>query len=80
MVTVIKKWENSLALRIPSALARNMCLSQGSMVEMTIADGKIIIKSKGQCRISLSKMLKGITKNNQHSEENCCGAAGREIF
>ncbi|MDO8805655.1 MAG: AbrB/MazE/SpoVT family DNA-binding domain-containing protein [Elusimicrobiota bacterium] len=80
MVTTIKKWGNSLALRIPNTLARDMYLFPGSMAEMTIVDGKIIIKPEGQRKISLSKMLKGITKNNRHSVQNCSGAAGREIL
>ncbi|MBI4350914.1 MAG: AbrB/MazE/SpoVT family DNA-binding domain-containing protein [Elusimicrobia bacterium] len=80
MVAIIKKWGNSPALRIPGSLARDMCLFHGSIVEMTIVDGKMITKSEGHRKISLSKMLKGITKNNRHSEENCCGVAGREIF
>ena len=80
MVTVIKKWGNSLALHIPSALARDMHLSNGSLVEITVVDGEIIIKPEGQHKTSLSKMLKGITKNNRHSEQNCSGVAGRELF
>lgn len=77
MVTTIKKWGNTLALRIPRTLARDMHLSPGSLVEMTIVTGKMIIKPEGQRKISLSKMLKGITKNNRHSEQNCSGLAGR---
>jgi len=80
MVTIVKKWGNSLALRIPNALAKDMNLSSGSIVEMTIVDGKMLIKPEGQCKISLSKMLKGITKSNRHSVQNCSGAAGREIL
>lgn len=80
MVTTIKKWGNSLALRIPSTLARDMHLSPGSLVEMAIVAGKMVIKPEGQRKISLSKMLKGITKNNRHSEQNCSGVTGRELF
>lgn len=80
MVTTIEKWGNSLALRIPGAFARNMRLSPGSLVEMTIVTGKMVIKPEGQSNISLSKMLKDITKNNHHPEQNYNGAVGREIF
>jgi len=80
MTRTIQKWGSSLALRIPGALARDMHLSPGSMVEMTIVDSKIIIKSEGQRKLSLSKMLKSITNKNRHLEGNCGGAAGREMF
>ena len=44
MVAIVKKWRNSLALRIPSALAKDMYLSEGSIVEMTIVDGEDSVK------------------------------------
>ncbi|MBI4802446.1 MAG: AbrB/MazE/SpoVT family DNA-binding domain-containing protein [Elusimicrobia bacterium] len=78
MTTIVQKWGNSLALRIPSALAKDIHLHQGSMVEMAVVEGKMIIKSKGQSKISLSQMLKGVTKDNRHSEQDCGGASGRE--
>ncbi|HAH31160.1 MAG TPA: AbrB/MazE/SpoVT family DNA-binding domain-containing protein [Elusimicrobia bacterium] len=68
MVTVIKKWGNSLALRIPSALAKDLQLSQGSVVEVTVVKGRMSIKPKKQSQIPLSQMLNGITQNNRHSE------------
>lgn len=80
MVTVIKKWGNSLTLRIPKSLARGMHLSSGSLVEMTVVNGELNIKPVGQRKTTLSKMLKSITKNNQHSEQNCNGSSGREIL
>lgn len=80
MTGTIQKWGNSLALRIPNALAKDMHLSPGSMVELTIVDGGIIIKHEGQRKTSLSQMLKGITKKNRHSEQDSRGAAGLEIL
>jgi len=80
MITIVQKWGNSLALRIPSAFARDIHLRQGSMVEMAVVEGEMVVKPKGQCKISLSHMLKGITKNNRHSEQNCGRAAGREVW
>ena len=80
MTTIVQKWGNSLALRIPSSVAKDIHLHQGSMVDMAVVEGKMIVKSKGQSKISLSQMLKGITKNNRHSEQNLGGASGREIW
>ncbi len=80
MTTIVQKWGNSLALRIPSSVAKDIHLHQGSMVEMAVVEGKMIVKSKRQCKISLSQMLKGITKNNRHSEQNWGGASGQEIW
>ncbi|WP_306700978.1 AbrB/MazE/SpoVT family DNA-binding domain-containing protein, partial [Treponema endosymbiont of Eucomonympha sp.] len=34
MVAVVKKWGNSLGMRIPNLMARSMNLSEGSYVEL----------------------------------------------
>ena len=80
MTTIVQKWGNSLALRIPSALAKDIHLHQGSAVEMAIIEGEMVVKPKGRHKFSLSHMLKGITKTNRHSEQNSGGTAGREIW
>ena len=80
MTTIVQKWGNSLALRIPSALAKDIHLHQGSMVDVAIVEGEMVVKPQKRSKISLAQMLKGITKNNRHSEQNSDGPAGREIF
>ena len=80
MTTIVQKWGNSLALRIPSALAKDIHLRQGSMVDLAVVEGEMVVRPKGQSKISLSKMLKGITKDNRHAEHNSSGAAGKEVW
>ncbi len=80
MTTIVQKWGNSLALRIPSALAKDIHLHQGSMVDVAIIEGEMVVKPQKKSKVSLSQMLKGITRNNRHSEQNSNGPAGREIF
>lgn len=78
MTTFVQKWGNSLALRIPSALARDIRLRQGSMVEVAVVGGEMVVRPKGRRPWSLARMLKRITKDNRHSERDWGGAAGRE--
>lgn len=80
MVTIIKKWGNTLALPIPGVIAKALRLQQGSLVVVSIVEGKMIIKPIRESKISLSQMLKGITKNNRHSGQDGGGAVGREVF
>ena len=80
MTTVVQKWGNSLALRIPSSLAKDVHLHQGSLVEVAVVEGKMVVKPKGRCKVSLSRMLKGITKGNRHSEQDWGSASGQEIW
>lgn len=80
MTTIVQKWGNSLALRIPSALAKDVHLHQGSMVEVAVVEGKMVVEPKGQSRLSLPRLLKRITKSNRHSEQDWGRAAGQEIW
>ena len=76
MTTVLKKWGNSLALRIPSSFVKDIGLHQGSEVEVKLVEGKLVMDPKG--KPSLTKMLKGITNTNRHSEQTCGWPEGRE--
>ncbi|MBI4676789.1 MAG: AbrB/MazE/SpoVT family DNA-binding domain-containing protein [Elusimicrobia bacterium] len=80
MTTIVQKWGNSLALRIPSSLAKDVHLHQGSMVEVAVVEGKMVVEPKGQSRLSLAQMLKRITKTNRHAEHDWGKAFGQEIW
>lgn len=80
MNATVQKWGNSLALRIPSSLAKDVHFHQGSVVEVAVVDGKMVIKPKGQHKYSLPQLLKAVTKNNRHSEHDWGGAVGQEVW
>lgn len=80
MTTTVQKWGNSLALRIPSALAKDIHLHRGSEVEVAIVEGTMVIKPKGRRKYSLRQLLKGITGENLHKEQDWGGPVGREIW
>lgn len=73
MLSHIQKWGNSLGLRIPMQLAKQLKLHQGSPVNLEIEDGRIIIQAP---KYNLDSMLKDITLENQHHqifEDKQCG-------
>ena len=76
----VQKWGNSLALRIPSALAKDIHLRQGSPVEVTLLNGGMMVKPTGKRKYSPSQLLKGVTKTNRHSEHHWGGPAGKESW
>ena len=39
----IQKWGNSLALRIPKLFAAEIHLEQGTLVEVSLHDGKLLV-------------------------------------
>lgn len=80
MTTTVQKWGNSLALRIPSSLAKDVHLHQGSEVEVAIVEGAMVIKPIGRRKYSLRRLLKGITKENIHEEQDWGGPIGREVW
>lgn len=61
----IQKWGNSLGLRIPMKIAKQLQLHPGSSVTIEIEDGRIIIQSP---KYDLGKMLKDITPKNKHHQ------------
>ena len=62
----IQTWGNSLGLRIPMQIAKELDLHQGSSVTLEIEDNRIIIQP---CNYSLESMLEQITPDNLHHLE-----------
>ena len=61
--THIQKWGNSLGVRIPIELAKQLNLHPGSHVSIEIEGDRIIIQSP---QYNLDTMLNGITSKNRH--------------
>ena len=80
MQTKIKKWGNSLALRIPKLLALDANLKLNKLVDLSIDKGSIIIVPIVEKEYSLEKLLKGISRNNLHGEFNTGSPVGKEIW
>ena len=80
MQTKIKKWGNSLALRIPKLLALDVNLKQNELVNLSIDKDSIIITPIGEKEYSLEKLLKGVTKNNLHGEFDTGEPVGKEVW
>jgi antitoxin MazE len=66
METHIQKWGNSLGVRIPIYLAKQLQLQPGSLVNINIEEGRLIIESQ---KYDLNMMLKEITPQNLHHLE-----------
>jgi antitoxin MazE len=80
MTTTVQKWGNSLALRIPSSVAKDVRLRQGSVVDVAIVEGRMVVKPKGRQKYSLGRMLKGVKKRNLHTEHLAGNPKGREAW
>ncbi|MBI2174794.1 MAG: AbrB/MazE/SpoVT family DNA-binding domain-containing protein [Candidatus Omnitrophica bacterium] len=80
MNTTVQKWGNSLALRIPRLVAKDSHLHQGSVVEITLVAGKIVVKPRRERHYTLTQLLRGVTKRNRHAEFDWGGRVGQEAW
>ncbi len=80
MTTTIQKWGNSLALRLPKALASDARMAEGVQVELIPTSDGVLVKRKRKPHYRLSELLVGITKRNIHSETNWGPSVGKEIL
>lgn len=77
--TTVQKWGNSLAVRIPSALAEKVAIQQGSTIEISVVnDREISLIPKKKAPI-LEDLLAEITPENRHVEIDF-GTEGNELI
>ena len=80
MQTKIKKWGNSLALRIPKSFALDAKLRQNELVDISLDKEKIIITPIGEKEYSLDELLEGVSEDNLHGEIDTGIPVGKEIW
>lgn len=80
-MTAIKKWGNSLAVRIPAHLAQQLNLSENTPVDYAVVDGSLVIRPVAeQGPYSLKHLLDRVTAENIHGETETGTAVGQEIW
>ncbi|MEG4045576.1 AbrB/MazE/SpoVT family DNA-binding domain-containing protein [Microcoleus sp. Pol17_C1] len=80
MVATIAKWGNSLAIRIPQNLAKEINLAEGSEVKLVLIDGKLTIEPITRRRYSLEELIEAMTPENVHTEIDTGVAIGNEVW
>jgi antitoxin MazE len=78
--TVIRKWGNSLGLRIPKPLAEDAGMEAGCEVDVSVQDGELVIRPIVSRRFRLSDLLEGVTRGNRHGEVESGPPVGREVW
>lgn len=80
MDTRVKKWGNSLALRIPRPLAAEVGLEEDSSVSLQLVEGTLVIQPVKKPEYSLEEMLARVTPENLHREVETGPAVGAEVW
>jgi len=75
-----RKSGNSLAIRLPKAVARKLNLSAGMCLDVRAKDGQIIITPVQKPRFTLASLVRGINASNRHDEIQMDGPRGKELF
>ena len=76
----VQKWGNSLALRIPKAVAEESRIAQGSLVELRLRKGELIVKPLAKPTYTLDELLSAVTDDNLHGEVDTGMPTGREAW
>lgn len=80
MAASVTKWGNSLAIRIPQYIAKELSLAEGTEVELSVLDGSLVINPKKPQKYTLEELVEQITPENCHAEVDTGEAVGKEIW
>ena len=80
MKSRVRKWGNSLALRIPKSFAAEAGLHENAPVELSLVDGKLVVQAVAPQPPTLKDLLRGVTARNLHGEWDTGPAVGREVW
>jgi len=78
MNATIQKWGNSLALRIPKAVARQIHVAEGDAVTLHV-DAETLNIRPARPRYRLAELLRRVTDKNRHSETDWGASRGKEV-
>ena len=79
ITTQVSKWGNSLGLRLPRSVTREVQLDEGDTVNLSVDNGAIVIRP-GRPRYSLERLVRRITQRNRHHESDWGGPVGHEVW
>ena len=80
MQTKIQKWGNSLGLRIPKSFAAEAQMEEGSTVDLSVADGELVVKPLRPRKYVLRDLLRAVDAKNLHGEVDAGDPVGREAW
>lgn len=74
----VQKWGNSLAIRIPSTIAKTAHFHRGTPVLITVHKDGIVIKPSGERKLSLAERLMQFNPEKHGGEVMATEPVGRE--
>ncbi len=76
----MRKWGNSIGVRIPAGILTEVNLSAEKKVEVRAEAGRIIIEPIIETQETLAQLLSQITADNLHGEVDFGDPVGKELL
>jgi len=76
----LQRWGNSLALRIPSSIARSVGFKVGQPVEVSTQDSAVRVAAAGEPRLTLKQKLARFDPDRHGGEAMATKRAGNEVL
>ena len=80
MVTRVRKWGNSLGVRLPRSIADKAQIQDGSAVDIDIKRGAIVLRPVRKKRLRLKDFVDRITPENIHPVVDWGPPVGKEFW
>jgi antitoxin MazE len=79
METTVRKWGNSLAIRIPRPFADELGILEGHPVQIAVEAGRLVVRPAPR-PLALRELLKQVRPGNLHGEVESGRPVGRETW
>ena len=78
MILQVKKWGNSLAVRLPKDISKALSVQNNSFLELELVGDGLLLKPKKSSE--LDKLISQINPQNLHAEIKTGKSVGNEIW
>lgn len=75
----LRRWGNSLALRIPKAWAEELGVRDGSVLDVAVTRGRLVAEPVRAQAVSLRSLLAKVKPGNRHNETDWGRSEGEEF-
>lgn len=76
----VQQWGNSLAVRIPAAVARSARFVVGQPVELSVGEEGVLVRRAGNPKLTLAQKLAAFDPAVHGSEAMATHPVGREVL
>jgi antitoxin MazE len=76
----VQRWGNSLGVRLPKKLADDVHVADGSLVELSVERGRLLLSPIVEPTYTLAELVAGISPRNRHASVDWGPARGHEVW